>query len=128
VAAAAPPQRVAPASAPLPGDPAPPPVASRSDQPLDDAQIAAIIARHKPAFDACIAAGRQSEAPLFADGRRVTVTMTVNPAGRALYPTIDDAEVGAAAVGACLKREAGKMSFPEFAGDAVRVRVPVVLR
>jgi hypothetical protein len=54
--------------------------------------------------------------------------MTVNPAGRVLYPTLDDVALSGTSLGACLKKEAGRMRFPEFQGDPVRLRVPLVLK
>jgi hypothetical protein len=109
--------------------PAPPPVSSSSSlPPLDEKMIADTVARHKPAFDACVAAARQSESTLALDGRRVIVTVTVNPSGKAAYPTLDDAEIGATELGRCLKRETAQMTFPEFGGEPVRARVPLTLR
>ena len=111
-----------------PGRPAPPPASSSTEEPLDEKQIEATIARFQPTFEQCVAQARRNEPQLMGESRRITVTMTVNPNGRALYPTLDDALLNTTELGACLKREAGRMAFPEFAGEPVRVRVPLVLR
>jgi DNA-directed RNA polymerase subunit RPC12/RpoP len=111
-----------------PGKPAPPPVSSASDQPLDEKAIESTVARSQAGFEQCVAQARKSEPQLVGESRRITVTMTVNPNGKALYPTLDDALLNSTELGSCLKREAGKMAFPEFAGEPVRVRVPLVLR
>jgi hypothetical protein len=101
---------------------------SSTDQPLDEKQIEATISRSQAGFEQCVAQARKNEPQLVGESRRITVTMTVNPNGRVLYPTLDDALLTSTELGSCLKREAGKMAFPEFAGDPVRVRVPLVLR
>jgi DNA-directed RNA polymerase subunit RPC12/RpoP len=111
--------------APAPPAPAPPP---RAERQLGDLQIQATIARHADAFQACAAQARREEAHLVAETRRVTVTMTVTPGGKVLYPTLDDAELSGSALGACLKQEALRMSFPPSDGEAVRVRMALVLR
>jgi len=109
--------------------PAAPPLTSNSDlPPLDDKMIEATVARYESSFDGCVAASRQSEPGLAISGRKVVVTMTVNPNGRALYPTLDDVELGATDLGRCLKRESAKMVFPAFSGEPIRARVPLTLR
>jgi hypothetical protein len=133
-----PPVRPAAPSAPTPAAavasskaPPPPPTrapAPRADRQLGDLQIQATIARHADAFQACAEQARRDEPQLLADTRRVTITMTVTPGGRVLYPTLDDAELSGSALGGCLKREAGRMGFPPSEGEAVRVRMPLVLR
>jgi hypothetical protein len=120
------PSRPARAAAPAPPAPAPPPRAA--ERQLGDLQIQATIARHADAFQACAAQARREEAHLVAETRRVTVTMTVTPGGKVLYPTLDDAELSGSALGACLKQEALRMSFPPSDGEAVRVRAALVLR
>lgn len=114
----------APRAAASPSPAAPP----RDEKPLDEQQIQATIARHTGAFEACSAQARQAEPQLVAEPRRVTMTMTVSPDGKVLYPTLDDAELTGSALGACLKREALRMKFPSSGGEAVRVRLPLVLR
>ena len=106
--------------------PAPPP-ATGSAQPLDPKQLETAIARNARSLQRCLAAARQAE-PTLLDGHTISITMLVNPNGRSVYPTLDDAALNDTALGGCLKREAGRMSFPAFSGDPVRARIPVALR
>jgi hypothetical protein len=127
------PARSGPSPQPAPPAPAPsaaPPSASQpaSEGPLDEAKIQATISRSAGAFAACAARARRDEPQLVSEPRNVTVTMTVNPSGRVLYPTLDDQELSGTALGDCLKREAGRMSFPASGGEAMRVRMPLVLK
>jgi hypothetical protein len=42
-------------------------------------------------------------------------------------PTLDDAQLGGTAPGACVKKQSARMVFPESGGEPVRVRMPLVL-
>ncbi len=95
---------------------------------LDEGRVEATFAKHRGSLDACVAQARQHEPGVNLDGRTVNVTMTVNPNGKALYPTLDDVELNGTELGNCLKRESGKIQFPAFGGDAIRVRKPIVLK
>jgi hypothetical protein len=108
--------------------PAAAPAAASAEPTLDDSTVDAAFAKHKPAFEACIAAARQGEPNVTLGGRTVNVTMTVNPDGKAAYPTLDDVELNGTGLGECLKRESGKIRFPSFGGDSIRVTKPIVLR
>jgi hypothetical protein len=99
-----------------------------NDGPLLEEQIQATIARYAGAFEGCAAQAHRQEPQLVAEQRKVTITMTVTPAGKVLYPTLDDQELSNSGLGACLKREAAKMAFPEFGGEPVRVRMPLVVK
>ncbi len=113
--------------APPPVAVAPPPSTGGSDRPLDPKQLEAAITRNARSLNACLAAARKAE-PALLDGHTISITMLVNPNGRSVYPTLDDAALNDTALGGCLKREAGRMSFPAFSGDPVRARIPVALR
>lgn len=118
----------APAEGALSPAPAPAPVSSDPSLPsLGDAAVATTFARHQADFDACVKAAR-AEDPGLVLNRAVTVTLTVQPSGKVLYPTLDDAEVTASELGRCLKRESAKMQFPPFGGEAVRIRQRLTLR
>jgi hypothetical protein len=109
--------------------PAPPPLTSSCDlPPLDDEVIASTIAKHASAFDACVAAARGNEPGLALAGRRIVVTVTVSPSGKAQYPTLDDVELGNSELGRCIKRETGKIAFPAFSGNSIRAQVPITIR
>ena len=51
----------------------------------------------------------------------------MNPAGKGLYPTIDDVQLRDTQVGQCLKTAVTRMHFSAFEGSPARVRVPLVL-
>jgi hypothetical protein len=114
----------------LGGTAAPRPSASSSGggDTLDQARVEATFAKHRASFDACMASARANEPNVSLDGRTVHVTMTVNPNGKAAYPTLDDVELNGTELGNCLKRESGKMQFPAFGGDPIRVSKPIVLK
>ena len=96
--------------------------------PLDAARVDAAFASSTKRFDACVAAARASEPGIALGGRTVTLTLTVNPSGKVLYPTLDDAELSATELGRCLKREASRIPFPAFGGEPVRVHKPLTLK
>lgn len=121
------PSRTPPPRPTAPVSEAPPPSTGSSDRPFNQAELEATISRNARSLEGCLAAARKEE-PQLLDGHTINVTMTVNPNGRAMYPTLDDVELGGTALGSCLKREISRMTFPEFAGEAVRARIPVPLR
>ena len=90
--------------------------------------VTATFAKYEAAFQGCLAGARQGEGGASLNGQTVTVTMTVNPNGKALYPTLDDVALNGTELGKCLKRESGKIQFPPFGGDPIRVRKPIVLK
>ncbi|MFL5263013.1 MAG: hypothetical protein ACJ79L_11500, partial [Anaeromyxobacteraceae bacterium] len=109
--------------------PSAPPLTSNADlPPLDDAMIEATVAKYARSFDTCVVAARENEPQLALGGRKVVVTMTVNPNGKALYPTLDDVELSGSEFGKCVKRESVRMTFPEFGGEPIRARVPLTLK
>ena len=130
-AAAAPatsPPAPVPVSKPAPQAVATAPVAPRPDlPPRDEQQIQATLALHTRSFDGCVADARQDEPDLLANPRPVVVTMTVRPTGSVIYPTLDDAQLNGTALGACVKRQATRMAFPESGGENVSVRMPLLL-
>jgi hypothetical protein len=119
----------APAGGPLEATPAPPPQASNADlAPLDEGKVEATFASHMRDFEACVADARANEPGIALDGRTVTVTMTVNPNGKVLYPTLDDAALSGTGLGSCIKRESAKIQFPAFGGGSIRLRKSIALK
>jgi hypothetical protein len=117
-----------PVSKPAPQAVATAPVAPRPDlPPRDEQQIQATLALHTRSFDGCVADARRDEPDLLANPRPVVVTMTVRPTGSVIYPTLDDAQLNGTALGACVKRQATRMAFPESGGENVSVRMPLLL-
>lgn len=119
----------APVRAPAPSTAAAtPPAAPRADlPPRDEQELQALLARYVTSFDGCVAEARRDEPALVASPRRAVLTMTVRPSGKAVYPTLDDAQLSNTALGACIKRQTATFVFPESGGEPVRVRMPLVL-
>jgi predicted Zn finger-like uncharacterized protein len=114
--------RAGPESAAIPATP------PRDDlPPRDEQQIQATLVRYARSFDGCVADARRDEPGLLASPRPVVVTMTVRPSGKALYPTLDDAQLTETALGACVKKQSARMVFPESGGEPVPVRMPLLL-
>jgi hypothetical protein len=86
--------------------------------------VAAVAARHRGDFDACLAASAADAGPT-PEGGAPTLLLTLDPSGEVRFPTLDDVELARSELGACLKDAARKMSFPPFQGKAVRVEVPL---
>lgn len=107
----------------------PSPVASpRPDLPPRDPQEAqAALAARAGSFDGCVAEALRDEPGLLATPRPVVLTVTVRPNGRTAYPTLDDAQLTGTALGACVKRQAAALLFPESGGEALRVRTSLLL-
>ena len=102
---------------------APPKPESRGASP-GASDVQAAVERNRSAFDACV--GEAAEDARLA-GRQVLLSVTVNPSGIVTSPRLDDAELDGSAAGVCLKSAARKLVLPAFAGDPVRVRVPLTL-
>jgi hypothetical protein len=119
------PARNAVAEAPRPAA-ADAPAAARS-RPSDPKVIAATVQKHAHLFQACAADAAKDEPQLDVVGRRVELILTVSPSGGALYPTLDDVQLGETQLGRCLKDAGRKMQFPPFDGPSERVHVPLTL-
>jgi DNA-directed RNA polymerase subunit RPC12/RpoP len=119
----------APAKTTAPPAPAAVPAAPpRADlPPRDEQQLQALLVRYATAFDGCVADARRDTPGLLATPRRVVLTMTVRPNGKAVYPTLDDAQLSETTLGACIKRQTATFVFPESRGEPVRVRMPLLL-
>ena len=127
VAATGKPARVA-ASAPSVAAPSAPVASPRPDLPPRDPQEAqAALAARAGSFDGCVAEALRDEPGLLATPRPVVLTVTVRPNGRTAYPTLDDAQLTGTALGACVKRQAAALVFPESGGEALRVRTALLL-
>ncbi len=123
VAAPAPARTTAP-----PATAAAPAALPRADlPPRDEQQFQAVLARYATSFDGCVAEARRDDPGLLASPRRAVLTMTVRPNGKAVYPTLDDAQLSNTTLGACIKRQTETFVFPESGGEPVRVRMPLLL-
>jgi hypothetical protein len=125
-----------PRAAPPPAAPPPPPAPvaeTRREEPpnkeaegLDPAVMQAIIARNRPAFDACVEKALQDPVTASFAGRKAALLLLVAPNGKA-EAALEDGDLDASPFGACLRRVASKMAFPQFKGDDVGARIVLVL-
>jgi hypothetical protein len=110
--------------------PAPVPAAAgrRGDgESLAPADVEAAVKKNWKAFDGCVEDAVRNEPGLQVLSRRVGLYLTVNPSGIVTAPRLDDPELLDTEFGACLKSTARKMVFPQFQGDPLQVKVPLVL-
>jgi hypothetical protein len=121
-------------AAPAPSPSAVPPVtaapasrgAGAGTQRLDPAIVQSVLRASRPAFDACVDRALGDPATAKHAGRKVSLVILVAPSGRA-EGSVEEPDLDATALGACLRRAAAKMSFPAFQGEPVGARVPLVL-
>jgi hypothetical protein len=90
---------------------------------LDEREVAAALRARRDAFDACVAATSGDAAS--ARGHRFRVSVVIEPSGQVSDARIDDPQIDATPLGACLIRLAQTMSFAPFDGEPVRVDVPL---
>ncbi|HZY03226.1 MAG TPA: AgmX/PglI C-terminal domain-containing protein [Anaeromyxobacteraceae bacterium] len=90
-------------------------------------RVARIVSAGRPAFEQCIAESGKGDPALDLSGRRIVLTLTVNPNGSVAAAAVDDAEIDGTDLGACLKGAARLMTFPPFEGDPMQVEVPLAL-
>ena len=106
-----------------PSGPGAGPVATRAPpRRLDPAAVAAALAGRREEIEACATAHPADTAR--AGGRRFHLLLTIDRTGQ-VAAQVDDAEIGATALGACLVRVAGEDRFAPFDGDPVRADLPL---
>jgi hypothetical protein len=108
-----------------PGPPArvdPAPAASRG---LELADVSAALDARRGDLESCTADHAADSAA--ASGRRFHLVLTVAGSGRVSDASLDDAEVGATALGACLVALGREIAFSPFDGEPVRVELPLRL-
>ena len=59
-------------------------------------------------------------------GRKVSLIILVAPNGKA-EAALEDPDLDASNFGACVRRAAGRMTFPQFKGEAVGAMIPMVI-
>jgi hypothetical protein len=95
-------------------------------RPPPDQMVADTLAARRPALEACVRDGPQDDPVSGLFGRRVTLSLVVNPSGTVTSSTIDDPALEATALGACLRTVVGR-PFPAFDGEPLHVVVPLKL-
>lgn len=135
---AAPPARRLP-SAPGPG-PAGEGVAALPDAPrakavahpvpsagrTSDQMVVETLATLRPALEACVRQWQGDDPGSGRGGRRVTMTLVVNPSGTVNSPVLDDPALEDTGLGDCL-RDVFTRPFPTFEGEPLQLVVPLKL-
>jgi hypothetical protein len=85
-----------------------------------------VIARNRPALDACVTGALQDPSTARYAGQKAALLLLVAPNGKA-EAALEDGDLDASPFGACLRRAAGKMSFPQFKGEEVGARIVLQL-
>jgi hypothetical protein len=85
------------------------------------------VARERAAFGRCVEEALRSSESVALSGRRLGLLVAVDPSGTVLASEVDDAQVEAGPLGACLRRAASRLLFPPFEGDPVGIRIPLVI-
>ena len=143
--AAAPAQRVAaPPARRVPSAPVPVPAGAVAAAPPDapganalaqpvssasrpsDQMVVATLAARRPAFEACVRQWLGDDPGSGRAGRRVTMTLIVNPSGTVNSPVLDDPALEDTGLGDCLREVFGR-PFPAFEGEPLHLVVPLKL-
>jgi hypothetical protein len=94
---------------------------------LTPAAVQAAVSRQRAAFDRCVEAALGAEGGGALAGRRIGILVAVGPGGAVAAVEIDEADVEASPLGACLRRAAARLAFPPFDGELEVLRLPMVL-
>jgi hypothetical protein len=92
---------------------------------LEEREVSAALDARREAMAGCIEAHPADVAE--ARGRRFHLVVTVDQTGRVERARLDDADLGATALGSCLVRLARELRFEPFDGEPVRVELPLRL-
>jgi hypothetical protein len=85
------------------------------------------VARERAAFGRCVDEALRSTEADALRGRRLGLLVAVDPSGTVLASEVDDPQVEAGPLGACLRRAASRLLFPPFEGEPVGILVPLVI-
>jgi hypothetical protein len=88
--------------------------------------VQAIIARSRPALEACVERALQDPATASYAGQRAALLILVAPNGKA-EAALEDGDLDASPLGHCLRRATQKMKFPPFKGEDVGARIMLQL-
>jgi predicted Zn finger-like uncharacterized protein len=122
-------QRLDPASAPRPApdrshDPAPE-ESNPAGAVLTAEQVHRKLDENKPALQGCVDDALRRDPHLKVG--KIHVATTIAPTGEVTAARIDRRSVDESALGACLKSATRKIVFPQFAGAAFDVDIPIVV-
>lgn len=85
------------------------------------------IAKQKPAFDKCVESALAAPGGDKLAGRKIGLLVAVGNGGLVEASEVEEADIEASALGACLRRAAGRMLYPPFEGEPVAFRIPLML-
>ncbi len=102
------------------------PAPAATAHPLPDHIVTEALAARRPAFESCVRGWLRDDPKAGLSGRRITISLIVNPTGLVSSSTIDDPSLEATSLGACL-RGAASRPFPSFEGEPIQVMVPLRL-
>ena len=128
-AAAEPPQPAPPPARDVEARPAPSAAEAPARKPaqgLEPQVMQAVIAKNRPGFDACVVKALQDPVTASFAGRKAALLLLVAPNGKA-EAALEDGDLDASPFGACVRRVAGRMTFPTFQGEDVGARIVLVL-
>jgi hypothetical protein len=94
---------------------------------LTPAAVQRSIARQKAAFDKCVETALGGPGGPALAGRKTGLLIAISNAGAVEASEVEDADIEASALGACLRRAAERLAFPPFEGETVGIRVPLQL-
>ena len=94
---------------------------------LTPAAVQTAVGRQRAAFDRCVEAALRAEGGGALSGRKVGLLVAVGPGGLVEAAEVEEADIEAGPLGACLRKAAGRLLFPPFDGEPVGLRVPLVL-
>lgn len=92
---------------------------------LTPAQVRRKLDESRGALQGCVDDALRREPNLRVG--RIHIATTIAPSGQVTSARIDKRSVDESALGACLKRAARRIAFPQFAGDAFDVDIPIVV-
>jgi hypothetical protein len=84
------------------------------------------LAARRPALESCVRQWLLADPGAGLSGRRVTVSLVVNPSGTVTSSSIDDPSLETTALGACLRNVVSR-PFRPFEGEPIQVVVPLRL-
>jgi hypothetical protein len=85
------------------------------------------VGRQRAAFDKCVEAALQGSDGAALAGRKVGLLVAVGSGGLVEAAEVEEPDIEAGPLGACLRRAASRLLFPPFEGEPVGLRVPLVL-
>ena len=116
-----------------PETPPPPPAAQKPPEPaqqqpqvgLTADQVRRKLDENKAALQGCIDEALRRDPNLRVG--KIHIATTIAPSGQVTAAKIDKSTVDQSPLGACLRRATRRISFPQFAGDAFDVDIPIVV-